>query len=280
MVTDVTFTSDSLQLAGTLRTPAGAGPFPAVVFTGPLSGVKEQVVATYAEKLTDAGFLTLAFDHRNFGASAGEPRQHENHAGKFQDLRDATTFLAAHPAVDADRIGCVGICLGGGIALRYSAFDPRIRALATVAGGYNSPTHDRAVLSNFIAAEGYWGAVAGSDYDGTVMGGDEPYDYYGTDRAPSRGWVNRLTVRSVYELMTTDLAGGAEFISPTPWLLVHGDRDAYCTPEQARATFARAGEPKWDVWLPADLHIDLYDNPKYVDPAADAIVAWFGEHLV
>jgi len=137
----VEFVSDGLTLSGDLRRPAGAtdGALPALVFTGPFTGVKEQVVGLYAERLAQEGYVTLAFDHRNFGASQGTPRQHEDAAGKLVDLRDATSFLATVDGVDPDRIGCVGICLGGGYALRHAAFDPRVKALVTIAGAYNDP---------------------------------------------------------------------------------------------------------------------------------------------
>ena len=72
---------------------------------------------TTFDRIAAAGYVTLAFDHRNFGASEGTPRQHEDAAGKLRDLTHAVTFLAAQPEVDADRIGCCGICLGGGYAL-------------------------------------------------------------------------------------------------------------------------------------------------------------------
>jgi hypothetical protein len=85
------------------------------------------------------GSLTLAFDHRNFEASGGQPRQHEDAAGKLTDLLAANSLLAAHDAVDANRLGCIGICLGGGYVLRHSAFDPRIKALALVAAAFNDP---------------------------------------------------------------------------------------------------------------------------------------------
>ena len=85
------------------------------------------------------GFVTLAFDHRNFGDSEGEPRQHEDSAGKLADLRDAVGYLASRPEVDPDRIAVVGVCLGGGYAVRAGAFDPRVRAIAGVGGAYNSP---------------------------------------------------------------------------------------------------------------------------------------------
>lgn len=302
--TDVSFTSDGITLAGHLRLPEGQrdwpGRRPAVVLTGPLSGVKEQVTGDYAERLTAAGYVTLSFDHRNFGASGGEPRQHEDAAGKLHDLRDAVSFLAARPEVDPGRIGCCGICLGGGYALRFTAFDPRIRAVAGIAGGYNSPAAMRAgmgadgyraQLASFAqiaqrqAAAGqaeYWAAIdAGDGGDGrpVVMAGDEPREYYGTARSASPGWVNQLTALSVLELITADLAIGADFVSPTPLLIVHGRTDAFTTPEQARAAFDRAGEPKDLLWLDTTNHIDLYDVPRYVDPAVAATVAWFDRHL-
>ena len=293
---EVTFPSDGLELAGHLRVPDRSGSLPGLVFTGPLTGVKEQVTGGYAEALAAAGYVTLAFDHRGFGASEGAPRQHEDPAGKLADLRDAVSWLAAHPAVDAERIGCVGICLGGGYALRFAAFDPRVRALVTIAGGYNDPhamrdgmgaESYRAVLAAQMAmaarqrltGEVEYMAAVSDDATPALMGGAEPFAYYGTDRSYSPGWANRITATSLYSLMTTDLALGADFISPTPWLLVHGRADDYCSPAGAEATFARAGEPKEAVWLDTTNHIDLYDVPVYVEPALEASRAWLGRWL-
>lgn len=295
--TEITFTSDGLRIAGHLRIPSGEPrERPALVFTGPLTGVKEQVTGTYAEALAGAGYVTLAFDHRGFGASEGTPRQHEDPAGKLDDLRDAVSWLSAHPAVDARRIGCVGICLGGGYALRFAGFDPRVRVLVTVAGGYNDPRamragmgveSYRAVLAEQMTlaarqhATGeleYLAAVSADDTP-ALMGGAEPFAYYGTDRSISAGWENRITRSSVYSLVTADLAVGADFVSPTPWLMVHGRTDAYCSPAGAEATFARAGEPKEAVWLDTTNHIDLYDVPAYVEPAVAAAEAWLARWM-
>ena len=112
------------RVAAIVRTPrgrpaagtAGSPGVPGIVLTGPFTGVKEQVVSVYARRLADAGLATLVFDHRSFGSSGGEPRQHEDSAGKLEDLRAATSALAAHPADDAGLLGCVGVCLGGGYA--------------------------------------------------------------------------------------------------------------------------------------------------------------------
>ena len=299
-VEPVIFTSQGLRIAGELRVPtdvaaAGRG-LPAIVFTGPLTGVKEQVTGTYAEMLADAGFVTLAFDHRNFGASEGEPRQHEDPSGKLADLRDAMSFLASHPRVDADRIGACGVCLGGGYALRFAAFDPRVKALACIAGGYNDPAAMRAAMGpeqyrsqlaqftevaqrEFETGDVEYLPAVSSEGGTAVMGGQEPFDYYGTERGRAAGWVNQLTTLSIRELITVDLAGAGEFISPTPWLVVHGRTDAYCTPEGAQAAFDRAGEPKELAWLETTNHIDLYDVPGYVEPAAARAAAWFRRYL-
>ncbi len=289
--------SDGLHLAGHLRVPTNVtGATPGLVFTGPLTGVKEQVTGHYAEALAAAGYVTLAFDHRNFGASEGTVRQHEDPAAKLTDLRDALSWLATHPAVDADCLGCVGICLGGGYALRFAAFDPRVRALVTVAGGYNDPhamragmgvESYRAVLADQMALAArqhvtgeveYMAAVSGDDTP-ALMGGAEPFAYYGTERSHSPGWVNRITRTSLYALLTVDLAVGAEFISPTPWLMVHGRADDYCSPAGAESTFARAGEPKEAVWLDTTNHIDLYDVPAYVESAVAAGEVWLARWL-
>lgn len=294
----MTFPSGGLTLSGDLRVPEGIpGPAPALVFTGPLSGVKEQVAGLYASRLADAGYVTLAFDHRNFGASEGTPRQHEDAAGKLADLTDAVSFLASRPEVDPGRIGAVGVCLGGGYALRFAAFDPRVRAVACVAGGYNDPSAMRAAFG----AEGYraqmarFAAIAQRQHDTgeveytaavsadpevpALMGGQEPFDYYGTGRSTSPGWENRLTALTLRELITVDLAMGADFVSPTPLLIVHGRTDAYCSPQAAAAVFERAGGPKDILWLDTTNHIDLYDVPAYVDPALDRIETFLAEYL-
>src|SRR5215467_6559132 len=135
----VEFAADGLQLAGDVRVPAHADPAPGLVFTGPFTGVRDQVTGLYAERLAAAGYVTLAFDHRGFGESQGQPRRHEDPQGKLADLRTAVSFLRARPEVDAERIGAVGICLGGGYALKFAAFDPRVKVFAGIAGAYNTP---------------------------------------------------------------------------------------------------------------------------------------------
>src|SRR5687767_5381123 len=108
----VTFRSSGLTLSGHLYLPSGKTPAAGIVLSGPFTGVKEQVVGTYARQLAELGHVALAFDHRNFGQSEGEPRQHEDSAGKLTDLGDALSFLASLGQVDPGRLGACGVCLG------------------------------------------------------------------------------------------------------------------------------------------------------------------------
>jgi uncharacterized protein len=288
---EVVIEADGLALAGDLRLPQSTAGQPALVLTGPLTGVKEQVVGRYAAELAAAGFVTLAFDHRGFGASEGAPRQDESVGGKLADLRDAVTFLATRPEVAPARIGCVGVCLGGGYAVRAAAADPRIAAVATVAGCFNDPRAFRegmgpdgyrGTLRRFAeqltedARRGAPAELAAVAPDGAeaAMPGREPWDYYGTQRSAAPTWENRLTVRSIRELLTFDAAAAAELLPPTPLLVVHGRRDEYCRPDDAARFAARHGGAEL-VWLDAEEHIDLYDVDRHVGAAVAHLAAWF-----
>jgi fermentation-respiration switch protein FrsA (DUF1100 family) len=284
MLTHITFSADGIDLAGDLRV-AGDGA-PAVVLTGPFTGVKEQVTGGYATWLHERGITTLAFDHRGFGASGGR-RAHEDTQGKLADLRAAVSALAAHPSVDAARIGVVGVCLGGGYAVRAAAADPRVRAVAGIAGAYNSPARFaagdldgyRGALVSFIDR---WDeelpAVAAGGAP-AAMGGDEPYAYYGTARSTAATWENRVTFGSLHSLMTFDALGAAPLLGATPLLVVHGRKDDYCSPELAEALHDRATGPKRIVWLDAGQHIDLYDVEPHVTVAADETAAFLHDSL-
>ena len=112
----VEFRSDGLTLVGDLRAQPGERR-PGLVFTGPFTGTRDQVTGTYAAALAEAGYATLAFDHRTFGESGGLPRRDEDPQGKLRDLAAAVSFLRRHQQEDPDAIGAVCICLGGGYAL-------------------------------------------------------------------------------------------------------------------------------------------------------------------
>ncbi|MFC0435217.1 alpha/beta hydrolase [Kutzneria buriramensis] len=275
----VTFDADGLKLVGNLSVATDA---PAVVLTGPFTGVKEQVVGTYARLLHERGVTTLAFDHRGFGESEGR-RAHEDSQGKLADLRAAVGLLARH----TDRVGVVGVCLGGGYAVKAGATDPRLKAIVGIAGAYNSPTRFiagdpagyRSALESFIDRYDEELPAVAPNQGNAAMAGDEPYAYYGTDRARAEHWENRVTYGSLHSLMTFDALGAAPLLAHTPLLIVHGKVDAYCSPELAAAVHADATGPNEIRWLDAGQHIDLYDVEPHVTQAADAAAEFLHRHL-
>jgi fermentation-respiration switch protein FrsA (DUF1100 family) len=283
----IVFSSEGIDLVGEIRVPQGSGPWPAVVLTGPFTGVKEQVAGTYSRLLSEAGLVTLSFDHRGFGESGGWPR-HEDSQGKLADLRAAVGVLADRSDVDSGRIGLVGICLGGGYAIRAAATDARVRAVAGIAGAYNSPAHFaegmgidayRSALRGFLDSyDEYLPAVA-ADGGEAAMSGDEPYDYYGTDRSASPHWRNEVTRGSLHSLMTFDALGAAELLAATPLLVVHGKADDYCSPELARRLHERTPGIKEIRWLDTQTHIDLYDTEPFVTQAVRATTEFLHRHL-
>ena len=132
----VTFkTQYGLTLAADLYTPASPDPskergekLPAIAVSGPFGAVKEQCSGLYAMKMAERGFVTLAFDPSYTGESSGEPRRTASPDINTEDFMAAVDFLSKQDNVDAERIGIIGICGWGGIALNAAAADTRIKA--------------------------------------------------------------------------------------------------------------------------------------------------------
>jgi fermentation-respiration switch protein FrsA (DUF1100 family) len=296
----VHFQSEGLKVVGNLFRPQNSKEeevsLPAILVAGAMTGVKEQVAGQYAECIAKDGYVTLVLDHRHFGESEGEPRQHEDPAKKLEDFKNAISFISSLKGIDRERIGACGISMGGGYMLQLAAFDRRIKAVSIVASGLNLAD----TLLEMLGKEGfvnflkefnnarqrhydtgevqYIPAVA-TDNKPAAMIGDEPFEYYGTSRAWSPGWVNRYTTESIENLMSYNAIPYARHVYPTPLLIVHGKNDKYCLPKFAQEVYDLADEPKEILWLDTSNHIDLYDNEKYVGPAISKIVEWFNKYL-
>ena len=118
-----------LTLAADMYTPKGArGKLPAIAVCGPFGAVKEQASGLYAQTMAERGFLTIAFDPSFTGESSGEPRDVYSLDINTEDFQAAVDYLSNLDEVDAARIGIIGICGWGGIALNAAANDPRIKA--------------------------------------------------------------------------------------------------------------------------------------------------------
>jgi fermentation-respiration switch protein FrsA (DUF1100 family) len=110
---------------------ARASRLPALAVGGPFGAVKEQSSGLYAQTMAERGFVTLAFDPSFTGESGGEPRNVASPDINTEDFSAAVDFLGLHPSVDRERIGVIGICGWGGMALNAVAADKRVKAVAT-----------------------------------------------------------------------------------------------------------------------------------------------------
>ena len=122
-----------ITLAADLYTPKGAeGKLPAIAVSGPFGAVKEQFSGLYAQKMAEFGFLTIAFDPSYTGESGGMPRYVASPDINTEDFCAAVDFLSVQENVDPERIGIIGICGWGGMAINAAAIDTRIKATAAM----------------------------------------------------------------------------------------------------------------------------------------------------
>src|SRR4051795_10649377 len=150
---DVEFDAEGVTLRGWLYTPADAsGPAPAVVMAHGFSAVKEMYLDRFAELFADAGLAALVFDNRNFGASAGEPRQEIDPWMQVRDYRHAISYASMRPELDAERIGVWGSSYSGGHVLVVGAIDRRVRCVVSQVPLISGHANFRALVrADFIA---------------------------------------------------------------------------------------------------------------------------------
>ena len=121
-----------ITLAADMYIPKGAkGKLPAIAVSGPFGAVKEQCSGLYAQEMAKRGFLTIAFDPSFTGESGGEPRYMASPDINTEDFQAAVDFLCVQDNVDSEKIGIIGICGWGGMALNTAALDTRIKATVT-----------------------------------------------------------------------------------------------------------------------------------------------------
>lgn len=299
---DVWFSSAGARLAGHLYRPPGAAeePTPAVALCGPISSVKEQTLPHYAERLSDAGYTALTFDPRGFGASEGEPRARYDPYAVVEDYHSAVSHLLTRPDVDPDRVAVVGVCMGGGYAVSVGARDKRLKAVVSIAGGYDIGgtfqkgfgvdgfaayvrTINDVVQSQYETGEiAYIPSIAhGLDAQTPIAAipNDEAYEYYDrTSREDAPAWPRELTADSLPTYLTFNAVAAAPLVAPIPLLIVHGTKDEQLLPEYAQAVYDAAGGVKELIWIRTDNHVELYDRDPYVSDAAAHAVAWLNRH--
>lgn len=280
----VTFTNRyGITLAGDLYVPKGAsGKLPAIAVSGPFGAVKEQASGLYAQTLAERGFVTLAFDPSYTGESGGEPRHVASPDINSEDFSAAVDCLGLQDKVDRNRIGIVGVCGWGGMALNAAAVDKRIKAVATstmydmsrvMAKGYfdDMSKEDRAAALEQLSQQRWADAKNGKPAVGPVsleLQGGEPQfvvEYAGYYKSKERGFHPRAinsnaswTATNPLSFMNMPLLTYIDEISPRPTLLIHGEKahSRYFS----ESAYEAAAEPKELVIIPDANHVDLYDQ--------------------
>ena len=273
-----------ITLAADLYTPKGAeGKLPAIAVSGPFGAVKEQSSGLYAQKMAESGFLTLAFDPSYTGESGGTPRYVASPDINTEDFCAAVDFLSVQENVDPERIGIIGICGWGGMAINAAAIDTRIKATAAMtmydmtrvnANGYfdSENTADaryaKKQVMNVQRTADYKNvtyALAGGVLD--PLPDDAPqfvkdyYGYYKTQRGyhprslNSNGGWNLTSSLSFMNMPILQYAG--EIRSAV--LLVHGEK-AHSRYFSEGAYEKLTGDNKELMIIPGANHVDLYDN--------------------
>ena len=272
---------------------------PAIAISGPFGAVKEQASGLYAQTLAERGFLTIAFDPSYTGESSGEPRYVASPDINTEDFCAAVDYLSTRNDVDTERIGILGICGWGGIALNAAAIDTRIKATATVTmydmGRVNAKGYFDTVDANArYELRKQLNAQRTEDYrSGTyaLAGGvvaplpdDAPqfikdyHAYYKTSRGfhkrslnSNNGW-NKTSSLSFINMPL--LSYSDEIRSAV--LMLHGEK-AHSRYFSEDAFKKLKGSNKELQIIPDASHVDLYDNLEVIP--FDKIEQFFREYL-
>ena len=290
-----------ITLAADMYTPKSVvGKLPAIAVSGPFGAVKEQSSGLYAQKMTEYGFLTIAFDPSFTGESGGSPRYVASPDINTEDFCAAVDFLSVQENVDTDRIGIIGICGWGGMAINAAAQDTRIKATAAMtmydmtrvnANGYfdneNTPEARfvKKLAMNTQRTEDYKNgsyALAGGVID--PLPDNAPqfvkdyYAYYKTERGyhprslnSNNGW----NVTSPLSFMNMPILQYAAEIRSAV-LLVHGEK-AHSRYFSEGAYEKMAGDNKELLIIPGASHVDLYDNLDVIP--FEKLNSFFNMHL-
>lgn len=302
----VQYTLHGVNIAANVYTPAdydSSKSYAAIVVAHPNGGVKEQVAGLYAQKLAEHGYVTIAADAAFQGASGGTPRHLDVPYYRTEDIHGMIDFISKYPGVDANRIGALGICGGGGYTLNAAKSDKRMKAVATISmfntgrvrrngymdGQMNTIKERLAAASKAREDEVLTGKVSYSgnvDFDTLTDESIAKIDtdlyregmqYYGrTHRNPNSTFA--YTSASLMELMTWDATDHIDQIT-APLLLIAGDKadslymskDAY---EKATGT-----DNKELYLVPGATHIQTYYVPKYVNEIESKLEDFYGSNL-
>ena len=291
-----------IDMVGDLYFPANYSPakkYAAIIVGHPFGGVKEQTSGLHARKLAEIGYVTLAFDASYYGESGGYPRRMESPEVRVDDFSAAVDFLTNHPAVEADKIGVIGICGGGCYSVSATQIDHRIKALATISmydmgRARRQGIGDAQTYQQRMSILDEIGRQRTAEYDGAArkdiralpekVDENTPkfaidfLDYYDN---PKRGQHPNSTgyysYTSLAPMMNFFPFTQIETISPRPLLFIVGENAV--SKYFSEDAYEKAAEPKELFVVPGATHVDLYDQPEYLKITLPKLDTFFKQYL-
>lgn len=280
---DLVFSVAGDSCAAWLYPAGGRSPSPLVVMAHGLSGTRRDRLGPFAEQFAEAGIAALAFDHRGFGDSGGEPDLFQP-VRQLEDWRAAIAFARSLPGVDRQRIATFGSSMGGGNALAAAAGDPRVAAaisqvpfLDIARQAYRPPPRAIAQMLRAALLGRHLPAIGRPDEAAFINapGGEQGWRHVVAIGEDSR-WRNRASSRWLLGRPYNPARQAATL--HCPWLVCVGEADQVARPGPAIAAAQRA--PLGEVrTYPGVDHFDIYDGPEHEAVVADE-VAFLRRHLL
>ena len=296
--------NDGISIAANVYTPAGydkTKKYPAIVVAHPNGGVKEQVAGLYAELLAKQGYIVIAPDAAYQGASGGTPRNVDPPSSRTADLHAAADFISTYAGVDANRIGILGICGGGGYTLNAAKTDKRFKAVATLSMFNTGLVRRNGFKNSQVATIQQRLKEASEAREEEARGGQvryvgnmpkmskeevakmpfdlyrEGYEYYLETHAHPNSTF-RYTQSSLLDLMRFDATDQIELINQ-PLLMLAGSKAD--TRDMTEDAFAKAvnAQPKELYLLEGATHIQTYWKEPYVTQAVKKLTEFFKKNL-
>ena len=296
--------NDGISIAANVYTPAGydkTKKYPAIVVAHPNGGVKEQVAGLYAELLAKQGYIVIAPDAAYQGASGGTPRNVDTPSSRTADLHAAADFISTYAGVDANRIGILGICGGGGYTLNAAKTDKRFKAVATLSMFNTGLVRRNGFKNSQVATIQQRLKEASEAREEEARGGQvryvgnmpkmskeevakmpfelyrEGYEYYLETHAHPNSTF-RYTQSSLLDLMRFDATNQIELINQ-PLLMLAGSKAD--TRDMTEDAFAKAvnAQPKELYLLEGATHIQTYWKEPYVTQAVKKLTEFFKKNL-
>ena len=269
--------------------------YPALVVSHPGGGVKEQTAGTYAKKLAEHGFITIAYDASFQGESGGEPRQLENPHIRTEDISAVIDYLTTLDFIDKKRIGAMGICAGAGYTANAAINDRRIKAVGTVSmvnigqmfrNGWDNNVKDSEAIPYIQAGSD----ARTSDASGTPIAtvplaplheADAPneelrqaWEYYHTDRAAYCTAPGFATARSLTQIITYDAFHKAEAFFTQPLQTIVGSEAG--SKWMSDDLMAKVASTDKDMHIVKGAnHMSLYDGEKEINEAIGVLAPFF-----